>query len=144
MDTINWCNLKDMGFVGPNFTWLYQTIDGVQIPERLDRALAAIGWLELFPIAKLFHLTYLTLDHSPLSLHLERRAHKRKVGQVFRFESMWLKEPRCEDVVHEAWEEGMAMDSNFSLTTCLERCRVRLEDWNKLEFGHVGKTIAKL
>lgn len=57
MDTINWCNLKDMGFVGPNFTWLYQTTDGVQIQERLDRVLAAIGWLELFLAAKLFHLT---------------------------------------------------------------------------------------
>ena len=38
----------------------------------------------------------------------------------------------------------MAMDSDFLLTTCLELCRVRLEDWNKLEFGHVGKTIAEL
>ena len=76
VDSINWCNLKDMGFVGPNFTWLYQTTGGVQIQEQLDRALDMIGWLELFPVAKLFHLTSLTSDHSPLSLHLERRARK--------------------------------------------------------------------
>ena len=30
----------------------------------------------------------------------------------------------------------------FSLMTCLDRCRARLDDWNKVEFGHVGKTIA--
>lgn len=48
------------------------------------------------------------------------------------------------DVVHEAWEDGLAMGSDFSLNTCLERCRVRFDDWNKLEFSHVGKTIAEL
>ena len=29
VDIINWCNLKDLGFVGPNFTWLHQTNYGV-------------------------------------------------------------------------------------------------------------------
>ena len=66
------------------------------------------------------------------------------MGCVFRFESMWLKEPRCEEIVHEALEEGKAITSYFSLTTCLDRCRARLEDCNKMEFGHVGKIIADL
>ena len=35
-DTLNWCGLHDMGFVGPHFMWLYQTVDGGQIRERLD------------------------------------------------------------------------------------------------------------
>lgn len=74
--------------MGPKFTWLYQREDGVQIWERLDRALATTKWLKLFPLAKLYHLTSLASDHSPLSLHLERRPRKRKLGKVFRFESM--------------------------------------------------------
>ena len=36
MDTINWCSLRDIGFVGPRFTWLYQNVDGSQIREILD------------------------------------------------------------------------------------------------------------
>ena len=28
--------------------------------------------------------------------------------------------------------------------SCLDWCRARLDDWNKVEFGHVGKTIADL
>lgn len=55
VDTINWCRLKDVGFVGPKFTWLYQREDCIQIWERLDRALAMLDWLNLFPLAKLFH-----------------------------------------------------------------------------------------
>ena len=34
------CDLRDIGFVGPKFTWIYQRADGTQIRERLDRALA--------------------------------------------------------------------------------------------------------
>ena len=73
VDTINWCSLKDLGFVGPNFTWLYQIVAGDQIRERLDRALATNGWTKLFPKAKLFHLTSSASDHSPLSLHMVSR-----------------------------------------------------------------------
>lgn len=64
MDTINWCNLKDMGFVGPNFTWLYQTTDGVQIQERLDRVYRQLGgWnSSLLPNSS---TSLLTLDNSP-------------------------------------------------------------------------------
>ena len=40
VEAIDACGLKDIGFVGPRFTWLYQRSDGVQIRERLDRALA--------------------------------------------------------------------------------------------------------
>ena len=37
-----------------------------------------------------------------------------------------------------------AISSVFSLMTCLDRCGARLDDWNKVEFGHVGKTIVDL
>ena len=144
VEAINWCRLKEVGFVGPRFTWLYQREDGIQIRERLDRALATLEWLRLFPSAKLFHLTSSASDHSPLSLHLVRRSPKRKLGRVFRFESMWLKYSRCEEVVNEAWDEGKSMGIGCTLNNCLDRCRVKLDAWNKLEFGHVGRMIAEL
>ena len=57
---------------------------------------------------------------------------------------MWLKDPHCEDVVREAWEEGLAANHKYVLGKCLESCRARLETWNKKEFGYVGRKIAKL
>ena len=36
VETINLCGLRDIGFVGPRFTWIYETRDGRQIRERLD------------------------------------------------------------------------------------------------------------
>lgn len=66
------------------------------------------------------------------------------MGKVFRFQSMWLKDPHYEDVVRDAWEEGLAANQEYVLGKCLESCRARLETWNKEEFGHVGRRIAEL
>ena len=99
VEAINWCGLRDIGFTRPKFTWLYQRADGIKIRERLDRALATQEWRVKFPRAKLFHLTSVASNHSPLSLHMESKSNRKKVGKVFRFESMWLKDPRCKEVV---------------------------------------------
>ena len=64
--------------------------------------------------------------------------------KMFRFESMWLKDQRCEEVVKKAWEEGMMISTGGVLENCLGQCRVSLEAWNKREFGHVGRKIVEL
>ena len=102
VDTINCCGLKEVSFTGPLFTWLYLKEDGSQIRERLDRALATVEWFYLFPMAKLNHLSSSASDHSPLVLQLCAKPRKKRMGRVFRFESMWLKDPRCESIMEEA------------------------------------------
>nr|POE89471.1 hypothetical protein CFP56_65838 [Quercus suber] len=66
------------------------------------------------------------------------------MGRVFQFESMWLKDPRCEAIVEDAWDDGLLGGSDDVLNKCLESCRARLEVWNGSEFGNVGKTVAEL
>ena len=110
----------------------------------MDRALATCDWLSKFPTIKLYHLSSSASDHFPLALHFVRRNKKRRYHKPFRFESMWLKNEKCEEVVQRAWEEGLLRNSAFPLDSCLESCRVCLEDWNKNEFGHVGQQIARL
>ena len=94
--------------------------------ERLDRALGSSDWLVLFPRASLHHLSSLISDHSPLSLHLKSRHCKRGKRRLFRFESMWLIDARCEEIVKEAWEEGELVGSKWPISKCLERCKVEL------------------
>ena len=118
MDTINWCGLRDLGFVGPKFTWLYQQRDGVQIRERLDRGLATVDWLDKFPMARLYHCTSSVSDLCPLSLHLKERKKTQCVGRSFRFEVMWLKEASYEEVVTSAWEEATINGLDFPMVEC--------------------------
>ena len=139
VDIINCCGLKEVLFTGPLFTWLYLKEDGSQIRDRLDRALAIVEWFHLFPMAKLTHLSSSASDHSPLVLQLFAKPRKKRMGRIFRFESMWLKDPRCEAIVEEAWDEGLYGGLGDVLNRCLESCRARLEVWNGVEFGNVGE-----
>ena len=53
------CGFVDLGFVGNKFTWCKQTVDGVTVWERLDRALANDKWISLYPTSnKVIHLEY--------------------------------------------------------------------------------------
>ncbi|XP_023878479.1 uncharacterized protein LOC111990942 [Quercus suber] len=144
VDAINHCGLREVDYVGPRFTWIYQRKDGEQIRERLDRAFATQEWMDLFPTTKLHHLSSLASDHSPLSLHLEYQQKKMKVRRMFKFEYMRLKDRRCEEIVKTEWEEEEIIATDRVLERCLERCRAELSAWNKSEFGHVGRKISEL
>ena len=63
---------------------------------------------------------------------------------MFRFESMWLKDEQCEEVVSEAWERGKNMGTQNLFTQCMEECRRSLSSWNKNKLGHVGQKISTL
>ena len=124
-EAINFCGFCDLGFISPKFIWLYQKFDGKQIQEQLDRALATPDWMNLFPNTKLHHLSSLVLDHSSLLLRMTQkpRKMKTKIEKMFRFESMWLKDQRCEEVVKDTWEERLVTSSEHVQVTCLDKCR---------------------
>ena len=84
VEAVNWCSLRDIGFIGPKFTWLYERSDGSQIRERLDRALATTDWINVFPMAPIHHLTSSASDHSPLVLRFgeENKYQKRKKSHL--------------------------------------------------------------
>ena len=58
--------------------------------------------------------------------------------------AMWLQDPSCDEVVQEAWHDGLFKLGGCQFENCLESCRNRLVSWNKLEFGHVRRKIAEL
>ncbi|XP_030949017.1 uncharacterized protein LOC115972935 [Quercus lobata] len=121
-----------------------ESVDGDQIRERLDKAVASLAWGARFKEARVYHLSNSASDHSPLSLHFFLKQKKRFQRKIFKFKSMWLKDPKCEDIVKNAWEEGSVFVGRFPISRCMELCRNRLEVWNKREFGHVGMKINEL
>ena len=43
VDTINCCGLRDLGFIGPKFTWLYQREMGFKFERGLTEGL--LQWI---------------------------------------------------------------------------------------------------
>lgn len=101
-------------------------------------------WKLRFPMARVYHIASSVSDHCLISVRQNGDSIRQKrEKKIFRFESMWIRDPRCEEIVREAWEEGLQVGDSFELNKCLEACRAALTDWNNNEFGHVGKQLAK-
>ena len=104
---------------------------------------ATTDWLDMFPNARLFHLASSVSDHCCLLLRFNQRVKCKKQRRLFRFESMWLKDEKCGNIVKEIWAEGALQSDGNYLSTCMEKCREALSRWNMHEFGHIGKKLVK-
>ncbi|GKU96985.1 hypothetical protein SLEP1_g10165 [Rubroshorea leprosula] len=101
-DCMNSCDLLDIGFMGPKFTWVNKRDNHQLIRERLDRAWANPAWKILFPEATLIHLPHVYSDHCPIVLSLEQTfpCSNRK---PFRLEKFWLEHESSKDLVASNW-----------------------------------------
>ncbi|MBA0790897.1 hypothetical protein Gohar_015513 [Gossypium harknessii] len=67
------CNLNDLGFVSLWFTWERGRFVSTIIKERLDRGVASLNWVNLFPGYRLEHLSHSFSDHCLLLLDTSGR-----------------------------------------------------------------------
>ena len=97
----------------------------------------------MFPSARLHHLASSASDHCCLMLRTSQRSQRRKSKKLFRFESMWLKDGRCGDIVKESWAEGELTGRGNIFSSFMDRCKETLIKWNMQEFGHIGKKTSQ-
>ena len=91
----------DLGFSGNQFTWWNKRWGRGAIRERLDRAISNPGWRLTFPKASVFHLGAINSDHAPLLA--DTNPNDDFCSRPFRFEAMWVRNPRCGGIIKEAW-----------------------------------------
>ena len=83
-ETINRCSLRDMGYVGSDYTWSRRLGSRGWVRERLDRALVSTDWAGIFPRVKLHHLSTSVSDHSILVLQeTNHQRKKRRQARLF-------------------------------------------------------------
>ncbi|XP_030948923.1 uncharacterized protein LOC115972818 [Quercus lobata] len=99
----DFCGFKDLGYTSLPFTKCNMQFNGSLVWVRLDKALATVDWILKFPSICLHHLQGLSSDHKPLWLASDDvNARFYQSQKPFRSEAMWLKDDRCEDMVHLA------------------------------------------
>ena len=102
-EVINKCQLRDLGYVGSDYTWSRRLGSQGWVRERLDKALVSTTWAESFPAVRLFHAATSISDRCILVLkEISYQRKQRQRPKVWRFESMWLDDARCEGVVQKA------------------------------------------
>ena len=136
------CNMMDLGFSGPKYTWKNKRESGNLIQCRLDRCWVNPGWKELYPEANVTHLARVDSDHCLLLLNLNPNLGS-TADRPFRFQTIWLSHSDFLTVVRDAWagrEENLVEAiTNFS---------TKAQRWNREVFGNVfvrkRKILARL
>lgn len=94
----NNCNLMDLNFVGPRFTW-----KNGKIQERIDWVLANFSWFTYFKEAYSKYLNWLKSDHMPILLKLGGNDFEFKTQRRFRFVAAWTTEASFKELVKISW-----------------------------------------
>lgn len=52
-----------------------------------------------------------------------------------------MSSPRCEEIIKEAWQTGEVCNPGSNVSSKISICSEKLAQWNKKEFGHIGRAI---
>jgi hypothetical protein len=83
---LNYCDLHDIPFAGPPWTYNNKQKENRNVRSRIDRAVASQSWSALFPGAKLSHVCSSRSDHFPLILECEKYPGQQSTSTPQRYE----------------------------------------------------------
>ncbi|KAK3225835.1 hypothetical protein Dsin_005697 [Dipteronia sinensis] len=134
-EALNDCNLEDMGYVGPRFTWSNKRNGSETIMERIDRALCNESRRTMFPQFVVRHLDFWGSDHRPVVVEFTPNSQTRNYkmanrGKRFFFEECWLEEQECRDIVETVWRIPESQCNMGNVLTKIEKCGMLLKSWN--------------
>ncbi|GMY14460.1 hypothetical protein FCV25MIE_09699 [Fagus crenata] len=124
------CNLLDLGFNGPRFTWTNKRQDGL-VMEKLDRVLCNPAWKHSFEEVNVIHLPRIASDHSPILINTEPTLHNFGT-RPFRLETIWFNDPSFPNLVHDSWTK---FPQNVPLA--IHDFTNRVTTWNRQVFGNI-------
>ncbi|XP_074321400.1 uncharacterized protein LOC141657899 [Silene latifolia] len=104
----------------------------------INRAICTGSWVELFPYAKLIHLTREWSDHAPIKLLFDKRVTGLEDKRNFKFEQIWLGEEGCEEEVRCGVSKGGGV-----LGEAIKCCARELQAWKKTSIRKIGYMIER-
>ncbi|KAA3487354.1 reverse transcriptase [Gossypium australe] len=122
-NTLEDCRLINVGYSGNWFTWERGNLRETNIRECLDRGVANMNWMSMFPEASIQHLVHSTSDHCPLLLTTNKEENRSR-WEVFKFEAWWIMEETFETELKLIWDT-----SSGDLLQKLEYLKTRLKKW---------------
>jgi hypothetical protein len=135
--------LADLGFKGPKYTW-YNGRDGGDLTlERLDRAVANMGWTVLFDVIEVHVLARSQSDHHPILVDFSSTQDIKWSKCIrFRYEMSWTKHRGRQKIIKKEWRKKSAnMNPWTSIQSKLSRCRNSLKQWVRKQVQPVEEQI---
>nr|XP_023927904.1 uncharacterized protein LOC112039281 [Quercus suber] len=129
-DCLDKCNMVDLGFSGPRFTWTNgrEILDLIQ--ERIDRFFVNPDWYLKFPEARVTHLTRCHSDHCLVLLEI--MPHNRvQLDRPFKFQRYWLSDLSFPQIVAQAWGHPTPLHE------AIKKFATDATAWNREHFGNI-------
>jgi len=122
-ETINVCDLFDLGYSGDKFTWWNRQDPDDSIKESFYRLfLTHIYWSTLLPDAKVTHIDEDFWDRLSIILNVFE-SHK---SRMRRLKNFWALYAQCKDVVNDAWRYDLELDPTLHCMGKVKRCMENL------------------
>jgi hypothetical protein len=133
------CNLLDLGYSGPNWTYDNKQQGEDNVKARIDRGVADLRWSSLFPEASVEHICSSRSDHLSLLLRFGQRKEWRPVRKGFRYEYMWERMGSLTDAIVRSWEGKGTTENLADMSGKLSDLQQSLNSWAKKNFGLILK-----
>ncbi|XP_075670087.1 uncharacterized protein LOC142639835 [Castanea sativa] len=138
-NTLLACGLIDLGYHGYRYTWRNGREGEAFVEERLDRVCASLGWSEIYPAAKVHHLTVSYSDHDSILITTapQNAQHNRRRQKIHCFEEKWVAHPECQKIIRDSWTQTQPSGSPmYCLFEKIKTCRAHLVACSKSSFGN--------
>ncbi|XP_059431636.1 uncharacterized protein LOC132165159 [Corylus avellana] len=139
------CELSDLGFRGPKYTWSNCRDGSEFIKERLDRGVANVAWRELFPDVEVRVEVSTNSDHAVLILSLIRQQRGNYKYRRFRYEASWALDRRYKTKINQVWSASTSLGCSWdAINLKLSRCKKESLQWQQEIRGSTQDTIGHL
>lgn len=142
-DELEYCQLSDLGYRGPKYSWK----NGRDIENftngRLDRAVANQSWCSVFSLAVVNVLVGRSSDHKPILVQASKVNEARVAyKKLFKIESSCMVDDDYHQIVSQAFEEGGLEGSRMQqVKQKLENCQNNLTRWSSSKFGNADRKL---
>lgn len=141
------CDLVDLGFSGPKYTWNNRQEGNSNVKVRLDRAVANGQFIQLFDDYHVENIITSSSDHYAILISINSDSghnDKSNFDHNFRYEAMWARATDYNEVVERKWNEGFVGPKNLqSIWSNSGKMAISLKQWSTNTFGSIRKEIKK-
>lgn len=142
------CNLFDLGFKGPCWTFNNKQEGIKNVRARLDRGVASPTWTDYFKKANMEHICSSRSDHLPLLVRFGQRKEWRPKGdkrqKIFRYEHMWERSGSLQSMIDSSWKRDGPAANLEAVIEKLASMQKELRGWAKRDFGSVLKQTVEI
>lgn len=107
IEALDWCELNDMAFKGPDFTWSSKRDGRDLVQEWLDRVVCCINWHQAFSNSVVQHLDFWNSDHKPILINVlssveSGTGRRQRQNRRFHFKACWVNHEDCRRLVEKS------------------------------------------